>query len=101
MKKRWAGALVTSCLMHVCFVGTGAWLLTRAFAQQNHEVEIAIAPVDLERAIELPRVESLTRGQSPRPSSAPVDQPDEPVEPQGGQRAARPELPHGGHGGSR
>jgi len=101
MKKRWAGALVTSCVMHVCLVGTGAWLLTRAFAQQNHEVEIVIAPVDLEPSIELPRVESLTHGHSPRPSSVPVDPPAEPVAPQGGQRVARPELPHGGRGGSR
>lgn len=101
MKRSWAGALVTSCLMHVCLVGTGAWLLAHAFAQRTHGVEVATVPVDLEPDIELPRVESMTHARSPRASTTPVDHPEEPVQPQGGKRPARPELPQSGHGGSR
>ena len=101
MKKRWASALLTSCLMHVCLVGTGAWLLTQAFAQRPPVVESVTAPIELEPTLELPRVETLTGGRSHRPSAIPVDHPDEPVAPQGGERPARPELPHAGQGGSR
>jgi TonB family protein len=101
MKRSWAGALVTSCLMHVCFVGTGAWLLAHAFAPRAPVIETVTLPVDLEPDMELPRVEAVTYGRSPRASTTPVEHPDEPVKPEGGKRAARPELPWSGHGGSR
>lgn len=101
MKRSWAGALVTSCLLHVCLVGTGAWLLAHAFGQRAPVVEVVTLPVELEPDLELPRVDTATYGRSPRPSTTPVDHPDEPVEPSGGKRAARPELPRSGHGGSR
>lgn len=101
MKRSWAGALVTSCLMHACLVGTGAWLLTRAFAQQPRAAPPATVPVDLEPNIELPRVDVATHGRSPRSSATPADHPDEPVEPQGGKRPARPDLTRSGYGGTR
>jgi TonB family protein len=101
MKRSWAGALVTSCLMHACLVGTGAWLLAHAFAQRAPVAVGVTLPVELEPNIELPRVEADTHGRSPRASTTPAADPEEPVQPQGGKRAARPELSQRGHGGSR
>ena len=100
MKRSWVGALLTSCLMHVCLAGTAAWLLSRAFAQETHVVEVVSGPSDLERGIDLPHVESLTRGRT-SPSDTPrLAPPEEPQVPKGGKLAARPDLPRAGRGGS-
>ncbi len=101
MKRSWAGALLTSCLMHVCLVGTGAWLLARAFAPRSPDTGVVTLPVELEPNIELPRVEAVTHGRSPVASTTPVEHPEELVQLLGGKRSARPELPQRGHGGSR
>src|SRR6188508_3034401 len=100
MKRSWVGALLTSCLMHVCLAGTAAWLLSRAFARETHVVEVVAGPSDPERGIDLPQVESLTRGPTSRADRVKVEQPEEPPLLQGGKRTARPDLLHAGHGGS-
>jgi TonB family protein len=100
MKRSWASALLTSCLMHVCMVGIGAWLLSRAFSRETQVVEVVSGPSDPERGIDLPEVESLTHGRVSHPDAARVEQPEEPPELQGGERPARPDLPRAGRGGS-
>src|SRR5687768_17258133 len=100
MKRSWAGAILTSCLMHVCLAGTAAWLLSRAFTQETHVVEVVPGSSDLERGIELPQVESLTRGHSLQSDAVRVERPAEPPLLQGGKRRARPDLPRAGRGGS-
>lgn len=100
MRKSWAGALVTSCFMHACLVGAGAWLLSRAFGESLHDVEL-VPVVDQPRGIELPVAHSLTEANYEAATAKPQGEPDEPMVPSGGLHEARPDLPRAGRGGTR
>ena len=100
MRRSWAGALITSCLMHIGLVGTGAWLLSQAFGEAEHQVEIVELPRDAGQGIQLPSVRSLLEQPGPSRETEPQGRPETAPEPRGGERPARPDLPRAGRGGT-
>lgn len=86
--------------MHACLVGTGAWLLSQAFSQRSHDVEL-VRVVDPPPGIELPVALSLTEASANSEPAQPQGEPDQPTSPLGGLREPRPDLERAGRGGAR